>query len=61
MDEYLRRRAAGLDLDVDGLIPSPEELQAQQQAATEQNVLNAVGPQLVQGMAKQAAPQPTAQ
>jgi hypothetical protein len=60
MDEYLRRRAAGLDLDIEGLIPSPEELQAQQQAATEQNVLNAVGPQLVQGMAKQAAPQPTA-
>lgn len=45
MTEYLKRRAAGLDLETKGLLKTPEEIAAEQQAQQQQSIAEkAVGP-----------------
>lgn len=57
-DEYMRRRGTALSVDTKGLIKSPEEIAAAQQAAQMQGLIAQLGPQAVGalgGIAKQAA------
>lgn len=65
MSEYLKRRAAGLDLNPKGLIKTPAEIQAEQQAAQQQALAEQATPNLVKAatdhyLANSQRPQPTA-
>ncbi len=48
--DYLARRGASLGIDMDGLIKSPEEQQAQQQQAMLMQMLEKLGPNIVNQM-----------
>lgn len=55
VDEYMRRRAIALSVDTKGLIKSPEQIQAAQQAQQMQAMIQQLGPQAVSqlgGLAK---------
>lgn len=45
--EYMSRRAVALDLDISNLIRSPEEVQAEQQQAQQLEMVNRLGPNVI--------------
>lgn len=49
---YLTRRASSLGLDLNGLVKSQEQLQAEQQQAQQMQMMEKLGPSVVQGGAK---------
>jgi hypothetical protein len=51
---YLKRRAAALSLDVEGLVRSEEEVQAQRQAGMEQQMIEKLGPSGIKAMSDQS-------
>jgi len=53
-DEYLRRRAAALSIDATGLIKTEEEMMQEMQAAQQDQMMQAVAPQVAGPLAKAA-------
>jgi hypothetical protein len=49
---YLIRRASSLGLDLNGLVKSQEQMQAEQQQAQQMSMVNNLGPSVVQGGAR---------
>jgi hypothetical protein len=59
--DYIKRRAAALGLDIDGLIKSPEQKQAEQQQRMQMEMMNRLGPNAINqigGLAKAGMEQP---
>jgi hypothetical protein len=49
---YLTRRASSLGLDLNGLVKSQEQLQAEMQQSQQQSMMERLGPSVIQGGAK---------
>lgn len=50
IENYLKRRATSLNIDIDGLIKSAEELQAEKQQAQALQLTKELGPQTIKGI-----------
>lgn len=59
--DYIKRRASALGMDIDGLIKSPEQKQAEQQQRMQMEMMNRMGPNMINqvgNMAKAGMEQP---
>ena len=52
---YLTRRASSLGLDLNGLVKSPDQMQQEAQAAQQSQMVQTLGPSVIQGGAKMMA------
>lgn len=64
ISDYIKRRATAVGIDPEGLIRTPEEIQAEQQQAQMQSMAQTLGPHAIKAMgdmAKNGPPQPPQQ
>ena len=59
--EYMKRRAAALSFDAEGLVRSEQEVQQERQRQAQQALMEKLGPPSIKAAADQASPQPPAQ